>query len=189
VRSEGRKRRELLMSTFLAAAMYCLMAAGSRGLNSNDGVVRYLWTWRTWRERARSLVRSTCGRREGERSESHAHLVEDEEEEVEAREQRVWEVDVLGDALAFVVATVERIGSGQHGGTSVESGGNARLSDGDGLLLHHLVDGRPVRLVHLQTDKSRGREGGGTLSNSSMQQMPLSASTRAPPSSAMSPVI
>jgi hypothetical protein len=119
-------------------------------------------------------------------------LVQDEEEEVKAREERVWEVHILGDALAFVVPPVERIGSSQHRGTSVERGGDARLGDGDGLLLHHLVDGGPVRFVHLSSEEMSRRVrqggGGGTLSNSSMQQIPRSARTRAPPSRAMSPV-
>ena len=48
-----------------------------------------------------------------------------------------------------VVPPVERVGGGQHGAARVERRGDAGLGDGDGLLLHHLVDRAAVVVVHL----------------------------------------
>ncbi len=75
--------------------------------------------------------------------------VEHEEEDVEAGEQRGGQVDVLDGGDARVVAAVERVGGREDGGARVEGGGDAGFGDGDGLLLHDFVDGRPVAVVHL----------------------------------------
>jgi hypothetical protein len=71
------------------------------------------------------------------------------EDEVEPGEQGCGEVDVLVDGFVLVVPAEEGVGGGEDGGAGVERGGDAGLGDGDGLLLHHLVDGRPVVLLHL----------------------------------------
>ena len=42
-----------------------------------------------------------------------------------------------------------RVGGSQHGGPGLEHGGDAGLGDGDGLLLHGLVDGYAVLRPHL----------------------------------------
>ena len=48
------------------------------------------------------------------------------------------------------ISTYRRwVRGGQHGGSAVEHGGDARLRDGDGLLLHRLVDGDAVFVAHL----------------------------------------
>lgn len=75
--------------------------------------------------------------------------VEHEEEDVEAGEQRGRQVDVLDGGDARVVAAVERVGGREDRGARVEGGGDAGFGDGDGLLLHDFVDGRPVAVVHL----------------------------------------
>ena len=48
-----------------------------------------------------------------------------------------------------VVPAVGRVGGRQDGGAGVERRHDAGLGDGDGLLLHDLVDGGAVGLVHL----------------------------------------
>lgn len=111
----------------------------------------------------------------------------------------------------------------EHGGPGVEDGGDAGLGDGDGLLLHGLVDRHAVRVTHLcgavrvtealhgfimiwlesRTVSARRLalrhsyrlvvwlwviHSWVTLSNSSMQTMPPSPSTMAPPSRLNSPL-
>jgi len=76
-------------------------------------------------------------------------LVLNQPEEVKTREQGGRQLDVLLDGAARVVAAVGGIGSGQDGDAGVESGQDAGLGDRDCLLLHHLVDGRPVGVGHL----------------------------------------
>ena len=85
------------------------------------------------------------------------------------------------------------------GASGLQRGDDAGFGDGDALLLHGLVDTRPVCIVHLQdgvrlevclqsahskfrrrTVKDRDRL---TLSNSSIRHTPRSASTSAPASS------
>ena len=75
--------------------------------------------------------------------------VEDEEEDVEPREKSGGKVDVLDGGDLGVVSTVERVGSSEDGGSSVESGSDSGFGDGDGLLFHDFVDGGSIRLVHL----------------------------------------
>mmetsp|Transcript_38657 Transcript_38657/g.60410 ORF Transcript_38657/g.60410 Transcript_38657/m.60410 type:complete len:484 (+) Transcript_38657:192-1643(+) len=75
--------------------------------------------------------------------------VHEQEDQVEPGQQRVRQVDVGAHRQLGVVAAVERVGGGQHGCPGVQRGGDAGLGDRDRLLLHHLVDRRPVVLVHL----------------------------------------
>ena len=77
------------------------------------------------------------------------HLVQHHEEQIEPREQRVREADVLLDAALAIVLAVDRVGRRQDGAAGVEAGVNSSLGDGNGLLLHGLVDGHPVILAHL----------------------------------------
>ena len=51
-------------------------------------------------------------------------------------------------AAARVVASVGRVGGSQDGAAGVERRENARLGNGDGRLLHDLVDGCAVGLRH-----------------------------------------
>lgn len=75
-------------------------------------------------------------------------LVKQDENQVEPREEGRGQVDVLVDCLLLVVPAVEGIGRSKDRGSGVEGGGDARLGDGDCLLLHNLVDGCPVELIH-----------------------------------------
>ena len=76
-------------------------------------------------------------------------LIAKDEDHVKAREDSGLEVDLLGGVLISVVAAKGRVGRGEDGRARVEHGGDARLGDGDGLLLHGLVDGDAVLLAHL----------------------------------------
>mmetsp|Transcript_57410 Transcript_57410/g.124764 ORF Transcript_57410/g.124764 Transcript_57410/m.124764 type:complete len:317 (+) Transcript_57410:459-1409(+) len=78
-----------------------------------------------------------------------ARLIKDEPEQVKAREQRRGELDVLLGALGRVVPRVGRVGGCEHRRARVERCGDARLRNRDCLLLHDLVDGRSVSLLHL----------------------------------------
>jgi hypothetical protein len=75
--------------------------------------------------------------------------VEDEEEDVEPREESSRQVDVFDRRYLGVVPAVQRVGRREDRGPGVERRRDAGLADRDGLLLHDLVDRRPVRLVHL----------------------------------------
>mmetsp|Transcript_28728 Transcript_28728/g.95418 ORF Transcript_28728/g.95418 Transcript_28728/m.95418 type:complete len:605 (-) Transcript_28728:57-1871(-) len=79
----------------------------------------------------------------------HVHRVQEQEEQVEPRQQRGRQVNVLDRRLVRVVAAEDGVGSRQHGGPGVECRGDAGLRDGHRLLLHDLVDGRAVALLHL----------------------------------------
>ena len=70
-------------------------------------------------------------------------------EYVETRQDRLAQVDVLRERERRVVAAAERIGGGQYGAARLQRGHNARLGDGDRLLLHGLVNARAILVVHL----------------------------------------
>ena len=54
-------------------------------------------------------------------------LVEDQVDQVEAREQRRPQVDVVDDGALGVVLGVDRVGARKHGGARVERADDARL--------------------------------------------------------------
>ena len=66
-------------------------------------------------------------------------VVQQDEQQVETRQQRVRQVDVAGDGQAVVVGAVDGVGGCQDRATGVERGLDARFRDGDRLLLHDLV--------------------------------------------------
>lgn len=70
-------------------------------------------------------------------------------EEVESRKQSSRKLDVLLKTAAGIISAVGRIGRSQDGASGIERGENPRLGDGDGLLLHNLMDGCAVSLGHL----------------------------------------
>ena len=76
-------------------------------------------------------------------------LVADDEDHIEAGQDGGLEIDVLAGRLEIVVAAEDRVGGCEDGGSSVEDGGDAGFGDGDGLLLHGLVDGDAVLFAHL----------------------------------------
>ena len=71
---------------------------------------------------------------------AHHLLVEHDEEEVEARHDRLGEVEVVAEVLRLVVAAALRVGGSEDRGARVERRGDPRLGDRDRLLLHRLVD-------------------------------------------------
>ena len=103
---------------------------------------------------------------------------EDEEDQVESREKSRREVDVLSGRLADVVAAVEGVGGAEKRYTRVECCLDARFGERNRLLLHDLS----VTFSPDQTSWIDVRSMSFILSNSSMQQMPLSARISAPPS-------
>ena len=76
-------------------------------------------------------------------------LVDHHVQQVEAREDGGREGDVVLQRLGAVVPPRHRVGGRQDGRPRVERGLDARLGDGDGLLLHGLVDCDLVLDVHL----------------------------------------
>mmetsp|Transcript_11512 Transcript_11512/g.37643 ORF Transcript_11512/g.37643 Transcript_11512/m.37643 type:complete len:644 (+) Transcript_11512:854-2785(+) len=77
------------------------------------------------------------------------HLVEHEVNQVEAREQRGRQVDVVDDGSLRVVLGVDRVGGGEDGRARVERADDARLCDRDRLLLHRLVQDGARAVRHL----------------------------------------
>jgi hypothetical protein len=75
--------------------------------------------------------------------------VQDQVDQVEARQQGRRQVDVLGHGQVRVVAAADGVGRGQDAGAGVERGDDAGLGDGDGLLLHDLVQDGARGLGHL----------------------------------------
>ena len=67
-------------------------------------------------------------------------LVLDDADAVEAREDGLRKVDVLGEGDRGVVAPLDRVGGGDNSAARLQLGDNTGLGDGDGLLLHRLVD-------------------------------------------------
>ena len=76
-------------------------------------------------------------------------LVEHNEQQVETREQRVREADILADRLVAGIVAVDRVGSCDNRAAGVEAGVDAGLGNGNSLLLHHFVDSYSVVVVHL----------------------------------------
>mmetsp|Transcript_42323 Transcript_42323/g.122401 ORF Transcript_42323/g.122401 Transcript_42323/m.122401 type:complete len:245 (+) Transcript_42323:1143-1877(+) len=68
--------------------------------------------------------------------------------QVEAREQGVRQADVLGQVQCGVKVPIDWVGSREHAAPRVQRHVHARLGNGDALLLHRLVDGDLILLVH-----------------------------------------
>ena len=64
--------------------------------------------------------------------------VQHEEYEVESRHESVRELNVLHDGLLGVPGRLDGVGGRQDGGPRVQLADDARLGDGQGLLLHDL---------------------------------------------------
>lgn len=132
-------------------------------------------------------------------------FVLDEPEQIETGEESGWQLDVLLDALPGIVAAVGRVGCGENGTTGVEGGHDSSLErkttkTAQATLLN--LSGSfvlPVGLVAAHTlamemvccsitSWMAVRSASAILSNSSIQQTPRSARTKAPPSKVISPV-
>lgn len=68
-------------------------------------------------------------------------LVLDDAKDVEPRQDRLGELDVLTEGNCRVVAPADRVGSSDDGAAGLQRGDDASLRDGDALLLHGFVDG------------------------------------------------
>eukprot|EP00968_Pinguiococcus_pyrenoidosus_P028088 scaffold7625_cov277-Pinguiococcus_pyrenoidosus.AAC.7 len=79
----------------------------------------------------------------------YVDAIQQEEQQVESTQQRVWQVHVLADRALLVVAAVERIGGSEDCCAGVQPRGDPGFRDAHRLLLHHFVDRRPILVVHL----------------------------------------
>lgn len=77
------------------------------------------------------------------------HRVLDHTKDVETGQDGLGELDVLLERDRRIVASPDRVRCSDDGASSLESGDNARLGDGDRLLFHSLVDGGTVSIIHL----------------------------------------
>mmetsp|Transcript_99618 Transcript_99618/g.171549 ORF Transcript_99618/g.171549 Transcript_99618/m.171549 type:complete len:419 (-) Transcript_99618:949-2205(-) len=77
------------------------------------------------------------------------HFVPDDVQQVEALQDRLRQVHVLLEGEGLVVVAPDGVGRRDDGAPGLEGGDDAGLRDGDGLLLHRLVDGRTVAIAHL----------------------------------------
>mmetsp|Transcript_2185 Transcript_2185/g.6453 ORF Transcript_2185/g.6453 Transcript_2185/m.6453 type:complete len:575 (+) Transcript_2185:7-1731(+) len=77
------------------------------------------------------------------------HLVQQDKEQVEARQQRVGQAHILHHGTVCVIGAVHRVGRCHHRAARVERGVDARLGDCDRLLLHRLVNCHAVQVAHL----------------------------------------
>mmetsp|Transcript_6 Transcript_6/g.8 ORF Transcript_6/g.8 Transcript_6/m.8 type:complete len:230 (+) Transcript_6:715-1404(+) len=76
-------------------------------------------------------------------------FVQHDEEEVESGEERVRQSHVLGHRHIPRILPINGVGSGDDTAPGIEADMDASLGDGDGLLLHDLMDGHPVDVAHL----------------------------------------
>jgi len=76
-------------------------------------------------------------------------FIEDNEEEIETTHNRCAHHKVGPQGLFSVISAPYRVGSGQDGGASIQSGMDACLGDRYGLLFHSFVDGDLIRDIHL----------------------------------------
>ena len=121
-----------------------------------------------------------CPRREGLAEKAY----QNEEEKIEAGEKRGGQIDVLAGRFLGVVPTEQRIRRAEQRHASVQRGLDACLAQRDCLLLHHLGLRDPPN----STSWIEVRSPSLILSNSSMQQIPVSARISAPPSTFSSSV-
>ena len=76
-------------------------------------------------------------------------LVKHDEEEVEPRQERVGQTDVLGYLLVSGIFSINGICSCDDTAPGVKTHMETRLSNSDSLLLHDLMDSYSVNIVHL----------------------------------------
>jgi hypothetical protein len=75
--------------------------------------------------------------------------VTNDTEDVETRQNRLGELDVLAERHSAVVATADGVGCSHDSATSLQSCDDTCLRDGDSLLFHCFVNGGSVLVVHL----------------------------------------
>mmetsp|Transcript_87559 Transcript_87559/g.283480 ORF Transcript_87559/g.283480 Transcript_87559/m.283480 type:complete len:505 (-) Transcript_87559:852-2366(-) len=95
-------------------------------------------------------------------------LISQDTKDVEAAEDGIRKVHVLGEGALGVVPPLGGVGHRNDGTPRLQCGDDAGLGDGDRLLFHGLMDGRAVLVVHLvelvdETDAFVGQDHGATL--------------------------
>mmetsp|Transcript_48957 Transcript_48957/g.116438 ORF Transcript_48957/g.116438 Transcript_48957/m.116438 type:complete len:202 (+) Transcript_48957:858-1463(+) len=76
-------------------------------------------------------------------------VVAHNEDEVKSGEQRIWQADVLDQVQLGVEVSVDWVCGSKDAAPRIERHVHASLADGHDLLLHSLVDGYAIGLVHL----------------------------------------
>ena len=109
--------------------------------------------------------------------------IEQKEDQIETREQRRRQLNVVDDGLRFVPLRFDRIGRSQNRCTRIQRTDDAGFGNGQRLLfldeIEWLSTGTEA-VVRTITSCRMDRALSLILSNSSIQQMPLSANTSAP---------
>mmetsp|Transcript_99992 Transcript_99992/g.250690 ORF Transcript_99992/g.250690 Transcript_99992/m.250690 type:complete len:359 (+) Transcript_99992:634-1710(+) len=77
------------------------------------------------------------------------HRVQEQKEQIKAREECWWQVDVFNRRFVRIVPTKHRICRCQDSGPAIQRCRDARLGYRDGLLLHDLMDRGAIALLHL----------------------------------------
>ena len=76
-------------------------------------------------------------------------LILDDREDVKTREDGLGEIDIISEVQGIVVVAFQGVGSSNNGAASLEGGHNTCLGDVDALLLHGLVNGGTILVIHL----------------------------------------
>jgi hypothetical protein len=71
------------------------------------------------------------------------HLVQDEVEKIETRNERGWEINIGRNRQFRVISRVDGVGSGQDRGSSVQSRDNTRFGNRDCLLFLSIISCEP----------------------------------------------
>mmetsp|Transcript_21527 Transcript_21527/g.59642 ORF Transcript_21527/g.59642 Transcript_21527/m.59642 type:complete len:214 (-) Transcript_21527:1726-2367(-) len=77
------------------------------------------------------------------------HLVPDDTHDVKARQNGVRQLHVLCEGLRGIVAAAHGVGSCYDRAARLQLRDDACFADADALLLHGLMDGHPVLVIHL----------------------------------------
>lgn len=76
-------------------------------------------------------------------------LILDNGKDIETREDRVSELNVVIEVAVNAIDSTNRVSSGNDGTAGLKLSNNTSFRDGDSLLFHSLVDTSSVLLVHL----------------------------------------
>lgn len=77
------------------------------------------------------------------------NIVFNDSEKVESGEDWISQVDVVVEIQRLVIVSVDRVCCCDDTAPSLETCDNASLRNGNSLLLHGFVNGRPVLVIHL----------------------------------------
>lgn len=77
-----------------------------------------------------------------------AFLIEDNEDQIETREQRVRHSNIFSGRILRLILSVDGIGCRNYWASCIERTMHSSLSNCDGLLLHDLMDCHSVYFIH-----------------------------------------